>query len=37
VLVRFGFDINSKAPKLSVMDTITTGIKATGTSSGTGV
>ncbi|MFE2432583.1 DUF2510 domain-containing protein [Streptomyces sp. NPDC059373] len=37
VLVRFGFDINSKAPKLSVMDTITKGIKATGSSNGTGV
>jgi hypothetical protein len=37
VLVRFGFDINSKAPKLSMMDTITKGIKASGSSSGTGV
>jgi hypothetical protein len=37
VLVRFGFDINAKAPKLSVMDEITKGIKVSGTTSGTGV
>lgn len=38
VVVRSGFDINSKAPKLSVMDDITKGIKAasrTGSGPGT--
>jgi hypothetical protein len=39
VVVRFGFDISSDAPKLSDMDTITAGIKAdsSGGQSGTGV
>jgi hypothetical protein len=37
VVVRYGFDINAKAPKLSVMDEITKGIKVSGTTSGTGV
>ncbi|MFE7353164.1 DUF2510 domain-containing protein [Streptomyces sp. NPDC057543] len=37
VVVRSGFDINSKAPELSVMDDITKGIKAaSGTGSGSG-
>lgn len=37
VVVRSGFDINSKAPELSVMDEITKGIKAaSGTGSGPG-
>ncbi|MFD9545690.1 DUF2510 domain-containing protein [Streptomyces sp. NPDC060022] len=37
VLVRSGFDVNAKAPKLSVMDDISKGIKAaTGTGSGSG-
>lgn len=37
VVVRSGFDINAKAPKLSVLDDITQGIKAAeGTGSGTG-
>jgi hypothetical protein len=39
VVVRFGFDIDAKAPGLDVMDRITDGIKAdsSGGSSGTGV
>ena len=39
VVVRFGFDIGSKAPSVSTMDTITAGIKAdsSGGQSGTGV
>jgi len=37
VVVRFGFDISSKAPKLSVMDQITSGIKVSGAAGGTGV
>jgi len=37
VVLRFGFDVSSKAPTLSVMDTITKGVKETGSSSGTGV
>ncbi|MDX3850074.1 DUF2510 domain-containing protein [Streptomyces sp. AK02-01A] len=38
VIVRSGFDVNDKAPKLSVMDDITRGIKAAaGTGSGQGV
>ncbi|GAA2922832.1 DUF2510 domain-containing protein [Kitasatospora cinereorecta] len=37
VVVRSGFDINAKAPELSVLDDITRGIKAAeGTGSGTG-
>ncbi|MFJ2115543.1 hypothetical protein ACIOEX_27260, partial [Streptomyces sp. NPDC087850] len=36
VVVRSGFDINDKAPKLSVMDTITRGIKAAAGTSGAG-
>jgi hypothetical protein len=36
VLIRSGFDVNGKAPKLSVMDQITNGIKS-GSPSGTGV
>ncbi|MFG2630136.1 DUF2510 domain-containing protein [Streptomyces sp. NPDC048473] len=37
IVVRSGFDINSKAPELSVMDDITKGIKAaSGTGSGPG-
>ncbi|MFI8181430.1 DUF2510 domain-containing protein [Actinacidiphila glaucinigra] len=37
VLVRYGFDINPKAPGLAVMDEITKGIKASGSGGGTGV
>jgi hypothetical protein len=37
VLVRYGFDINSKAPKATVMDEITKGIKTAGSTNGTGV
>ncbi|MEV6164964.1 DUF2510 domain-containing protein [Streptomyces sp. NPDC052052] len=36
VVVRSGFDINAKAPKLSVMDEITKGIKASSTTGGSG-
>lgn len=36
VLVRYGFDINAKAPGLDVMDQITKGIKAASASGGTG-
>ncbi|WP_255950461.1 DUF2510 domain-containing protein [Streptomyces odontomachi] len=34
VVVRFGFDVNAKAPKVSEMDTITKGIKSAGTAGG---
>lgn len=37
VLVRYGFDINPKAPGLAVMDEITKGIKASRSGGGTGV
>ncbi|WP_431960635.1 DUF2510 domain-containing protein [Actinacidiphila sp. bgisy160] len=37
VLVRYGFDVNPKAPGLAVMDEITKGIKASGSAGGTGV
>ncbi|MEU6342569.1 DUF2510 domain-containing protein [Streptomyces sp. NPDC046977] len=37
VLVRSGFDINDKAPELSVMDEIVKGIKAVGSGGGTGI
>lgn len=37
VLVRFGFDIDAAAPQPSVMDQITRGIKAAGSSHGTGI
>ncbi|MEU0180489.1 DUF2510 domain-containing protein [Streptomyces sp. NPDC006207] len=37
VLVRYGFDVNPKAPGLAVMDEITKGIKASGSGGGTGV
>ncbi|MEU1620430.1 DUF2510 domain-containing protein [Streptomyces sp. NPDC005722] len=37
VLVRYGFDINPKAPGPDVMDDITEGIKAAGSGGGTGV
>lgn len=37
IVIRSGFDINDKAPKLSVLDDITKGVKkATGLSSGSG-
>lgn len=36
VVVRFGFDVNAKAPKLSEMDTITKGIKPADTAGGSG-
>ncbi|MFD3452162.1 DUF2510 domain-containing protein [Streptomyces sp. NPDC058691] len=37
VLIRAGFDINDKAPGLSVMDEIVKGIKAAGSGGGTGI
>ncbi|MDX3075169.1 DUF2510 domain-containing protein [Streptomyces sp. NPDC088354] len=37
VLIRSGFDINDKAPKLAVMDEIVQGIKAAGSGGGTGI